>query len=274
MKTTRQISALISIPVIFGLFSCDEEMPNVSGMNHIYELKSVSDLNIDGYIKIRERNDGSTQAELVLNNLNSESTYPAYIHFNNALQGGGVVITLTPVDGHSQNSVTEIRTLDSGDAITYEELRTFDGHLNIHLGNTGVMVAQADIGLNALTGRFQQFTLVEGDIEGANGLITIEERESGFSLVTVEVTGTIQNQFHPVTLNFGPIFDNLGRAGTLNPVNGNKGISRTHVETLDGALVANYQSLVDFNGFIAVHLGEGIEMNTVLAQGNIAYIEN
>jgi hypothetical protein len=275
MKTTQQILAYLLIPFILGLFSCEEEMPDVSGRNYIYELPSTSEQGIDGHMKIRERNDGSTQVELVLNGLDPDGTYPAYIHFNNTLEGGGIAITLTPVDGHSSNSVTEIRTLDSGTSITFEELREFDGHLNIQLGNDrGTIAAQADIGLNALTGRFQQFNLHEGDLEGVSGVLTIEERESGFSLITVQIEGSIPGKQHPVTLNFGSIHAKSGIAGTLNPVDGDTGIGKTHLEQLDGKLVAPYRALVELQGFIRIHMGTGVEMNTILAQGNIAFVEN
>ena len=275
MNTLKRNLAPLLIPLVFALFSCEEELPNVSGKNHLYQLKSISEEDIDGHMKIRQRNDGSTQVELVLNNLGSTNTYPAYLHFNNALEGGGVALTLTPVDGNSQNSVTEVTALDSGQPITYDELRSFDGHLNIQLGDDpGQVVAQGDIGSNALTGRFQQFSLEEGDVTGASGIVTIEERESGFSLVSVEVDGATEGKQHPVTLNFGSMYDSQGIAATFNPVDGSSGLSQTHVENLDGELVAQYHSLVDFGGFVRVHLGDGAEMSTVLVQGNIAFVEN
>ncbi len=275
MKIIRQflVMQLLLPGLIF--FSCTEELPNVTGKNHLYELKSTSSQNIDGHIKIRERFDGTTQLELLLDNTTFNQTYLAYIHFGNALEGGGVAITLTPVDGRSKTSVTEISNLDSGDPITYEELLAFDGHLNIQAGTEpGTMVAQADIGKNAFTGKFAQFTLQPVYAEDAHGLLTVQERESGFSLVTVEVEGGIPGKQHPVTLNFGSIYDQGGIAGRLNPVDGSKGVSRTNLEQLDGELVAPYDAVIDFKGFIRVHMGEGAEMATVLAQGNIAYVEN
>lgn len=258
-----------------ALSSCTEELPNVTGKNHIYNLNSVSSEMIDGHVKIRERFDGSIQLELALENTDANKIYPAYIHFNNLLDGGGVALTLTPVNGQSQSSVTEIKKLDSGAEITYEDLRDFDGHLNIQLDNDqGKLVAQADIGTNALTGKFQQFQLVEGDVAGASGIITIAERESGFSLVTIDIDGAIEGKQHPITLNFGSMYSESELAGSLRPVNGDTGISKTHIEKLNGDLVAPYEALVAFEGFVRVHMGEGDEMNTILAQGNIAYVEN
>lgn len=275
MKTTQQTLACLFILSTSFFFSCDEELPDVSGRNFIYELKSVSDHGIDGLIKIRERNDGTTQLELLLNRIDDDGIYPAYIHFDNALEGGGIAITLESVDGQSGNSVSEIGMLDSGTAITFDELKEFDGHLNIQLDDDqGGLAAQADIGRNALTGRFQQFNLFEGDIEGARGILTIEERASGFSLITVDVEGAIPGAQHPVTINFGSMIANSGIAGTLNPVEGKSGIGMTHLEELDGDLVAPYDALVEFKGFVRIHLGSGVDMNTTLAQGNIAYVEN
>jgi hypothetical protein len=38
--------------------------------------------------------------------------------------------------------------------------------------------------------------------------------------------------------------------------------------------VAPYRALVELQGFIRIHMGTGVEMNTILAQGNIAFVEN
>lgn len=274
MKITRRLLIILSIPLRLTFVSCTDELPNITGKNHLYELQSTTTQNIDGHAKIRERFDGSTQLELVLENTSPTQTYPAYIHFNNALDGGGVAITLTPVDGQSKSSVTEISNLDSGTPITYQELLEFDGHLIIQAAtDPGVVVVQADIGKNALTGKFAQYTLQPADIEGANGLLTVQERESGFSLITVEIEGGIPGKQHPVTLNYGSIFQQAGIAGKLNPVDGTQGVSRTNLERLDGTHVVPYVAVVDFKGFLRVHLGVGPDMNTVLAQGNIGYVD-
>jgi hypothetical protein len=275
MKTIQNFLIIFFVPLSLALISCTEELPNVTGKNHLYRLTSTSTQKIDGQVKIRERFDGTTQLELVLENTNSNQTYLAYIHFGNALDGGGVAITLTPVDGHSKTSVTEISNMDSGTPISYQELLEFDGHLNIQAGGEpGVMVAQADIGKNALTGKFAQYTLQQGDVEGAKGLLTIQERESGFSLVTVEIEGGTPGKQHPVTLNLGSVYQQAGIAGKLNPVDGTLGLGRTNLERLDGELMAPYDAIITFKGFVRVHMGQGPEMSTVIAQGNIAYDGN
>lgn len=275
MKITQHIFKALLVSQSIAFFSCTEELPNVTGKNKLYELRSVSGQNIDGHVKIRERFDGSTQLELVLRNTDPNKTYAASLYFNDVLEGGELALALTPVNGNSKNSVTEISALDSGTEITYEGLLQFDGHVKIMVEQeAGANVAKADIGQNALTGRFQQFILQEGDIEGVQGLLTVEERENGFSLATIEMDGSVAGKQHPVTLNFGSVSNTTGVAGNLNPVEGSSGVGMTTVEQLDDEMTIPYEDLIDFGGFLRVHLGEGDEMSTTLAQGNIAFVED
>ena len=275
MKLKNSPLILLALYAVSMLTACNEELPDVSGKNRIYELSSITDDRIDGQVTIRERNDGTTQLELSLNGIRPEAVHPAYIHFNTALEGGGIAITLTPVDGNSSSSVTEISKLDNGSPITYDELVSFDGHLNVQMdGNQGTVVTQGDIGENALTGRFQQFQLDAVDVMGADGLLTINERESGFSLLEVSLNSAVAGRQHPTTLNFGSFESEGGIAVTLNPVDGDNGIGLTHLEELDGDLLAPYEALVNFQGFLRVHLGPDTEMDTIVSEGNIAYTSN
>jgi len=266
----------LNVPIRYGLLaiailwvtSCDSELPDVSGKNRVYELSALTAERIEGQVIIRERNDGSTQLEISLDGLAPQAQLPAYVHFNTALEGGGIAITLEPVDGNSGTSVTEVTQLDNGTPLGYDELIEFDGHLNSSL------VAQGDIGANALTGRFQQFSLTAVDINNADGLLTVEERESGYSLLTVDLEQTVAGRQHPATLNFGVIADDAEIAVFLNPVDGDSGISKTDLEQLDGGLLIPYQALIEFSGFIRVHLGPDADMTTIVSQGNIAYIGN
>jgi len=273
----------LNVPIRYGLLaiailwvtSCDSELPDVSGKNRVYELSALTAERIEGQVIIRERNDGSTQLEISLDGLAPQAQLPAYVHFNTALEGGGIAITLEPVDGNSGTSVTEVTQLDNGTPLGYDEIIEFDGHLNIQLDdNQGSLVAQGDIGANALTGRFQQFSLTAVDVNNADGLLTVEERESGYSLLTVDLEQTVAGRQHPATLNFGVIADDAEIAVFLNPVDGDSGISKTDLEQLDGGLLIPYQALIEFSGFIRVHLGPDADMTTIVSQGNIAYIGN
>jgi hypothetical protein len=265
----------VVVLVLLCMVACNEELPNISGKNRLYELSALNGQRIFGQVIIRERNDGTTQLEITLEGLAPQAQLPAYIHFNTALEGGGIAITLEPVDGNSGTSVTEITQLDTGTPITYDELLEFDGHLNIQLDDSqGTLVSQGDIGANALTGRFQQYSLAAIDVVGADGVLTVEERESGYSLLTLELAQTVLGRQHPATLNFGSIVDDPEIAVFLNPVDGDTGVGKTNLEQLDGGLLIPYQALIEFSGFVRVHLGPDDEMTTVVSEGNIAYIGN
>ena len=47
-------------------------------------------------------------------------------------------------------SMTQVEALDNGTAITYDEILTFDGYINVHLSATqlSTIVAQGNIGSN------------------------------------------------------------------------------------------------------------------------------
>jgi hypothetical protein len=55
------------------------------------------------------------------------------------------------VDGASGMSMTNIMMLDDDTPITYEELLTFDGYINVHLSmqELATIVAQGNIGSNS-----------------------------------------------------------------------------------------------------------------------------
>ncbi len=76
--------------------------------------------------------------------------HPAHIHNNNAATGGGIAFTFNVVDGDTGISNTQVETLDNSTAITYDEILTFNGYINVHLSASqlATIVAQGDIGSN------------------------------------------------------------------------------------------------------------------------------
>jgi len=71
------------------------------------------------------------------------------------------VIDLTDVNGATGKSLTNVSKLNSGTAITYDQLLDFNGYLNVHESeaNLGALIAQGDIGQNQLTGDSKVYTL-------------------------------------------------------------------------------------------------------------------
>ena len=75
--------------------------------------------------------------------------HPAHIHANSAAEGGSIAIYIAPIDGlaHPNNNATSSQIVDR----SYDELTSFDGHVNIHESNAslGTVIARGDIGANA-----------------------------------------------------------------------------------------------------------------------------
>jgi hypothetical protein len=70
---------------------------------------------------------------------------------NNASAGGAIVIDLANVNGVTGKSVKSVTQLNNGTAITYAQLITFNGYVNVHLSasSLGTLIAQGNIGSNA-----------------------------------------------------------------------------------------------------------------------------
>ena len=76
--------------------------------------------------------------------------HPAHIHQNNAATGGGIAFTFNAVNGDTGLSATQVATLDNSTAITYDQILTYNGYINVHLSATqlSTIVAQGNIGSN------------------------------------------------------------------------------------------------------------------------------
>jgi len=123
----------------------------LTGKSKVYTLGEKDVPGIKGTATFKQRVNGSTLALLEVQNTIPGSSHPAHIHSNSAAVGGPIVISFTPVDGSTGMSLTDIVALDDKSAITYDQLLTYNGYLNVHLSmaQLGVIVAQGNIGSNA-----------------------------------------------------------------------------------------------------------------------------
>lgn len=123
----------------------------LTGESTTYELLTKDVPGISGTATLEERKNGTTLVTLMLEGTTAGGIHPAHIHASDAATGGAIVRTFNPVDGATGISMTQVATLDNADPITYTQLLTFDGHINVHLSETelDVIIAQGDIGSNA-----------------------------------------------------------------------------------------------------------------------------
>jgi hypothetical protein len=122
----------------------------LTGVQEVYNLNEVGGSGVSGTATFAERKNGKTQITLALTGTTAGGDHPAHIHANNAATGGGIVLDLKNVSGATGKSVTSANALKDGTAITYAQLVTYNGYINVHLSSTelGTLIAQGDIGSN------------------------------------------------------------------------------------------------------------------------------
>ena len=242
----------------------------LTGESVTYALDSVANPAIRGEATFYQRNNGLTLAVVSLEGTPDGGIHPSRIHANTAIEGGPVVISLNSVDGTSGLSKNSIRQFNDGTPVTYEQLLTYDGYLDVQLNGDLItpQVAQGDIGQNALTGNQVVYPLAALADSGVSGTATFAERNNGFSQVTLAVTGTLPDGDHPAHVHFNSAKEGGGIAISLTNVDGATGISKTNVEGLDNNLGITYEDLIAFDGYINVHLSTEA-LNVIVSQGNV-----
>lgn len=267
----KNLFYLFIASLILGSCSNDDDGDNGHiGDTKTYDLVSTSESSISGTVTFEKNEDGSTTVEIDLNDTSDGDMHPAHIHVNSVAEGGGIVVTLQPVDGDTGMSTTVVSSLDNGTAITYEELLDYDGHVNVHLSEAemSTIIAQGDIGANELTDESITYDLDSTGEDGVEGAITITERLSGAALVEIDLEETEDGAEHPAIIYMNSVLEDGDVAISLHPVNGSTGYSVTHVESLDDGTAITYEGLLEYDGHVKVHLSEA-EMGTVIAQGDI-----
>jgi hypothetical protein len=270
------LSFLIIIPFIFISCSNEDEIINpVTELNSkIYTLETVGDFGVFGTAKFIENSDATLSIELDLQNTPANGMHPAHIHFNTAAESGGIALSLDAVNGETGKSTTTFSTLDDGTSITYQGLLNFDGYVNVHLSATelSTLVAQGDIGQNELTDVSKVYALGSVAVPTIDGTATFYERANGEALAVIELNNTLEDGEHPGHIHMNTAVEGGGIAFTFNPVNGNTGISKTNVDALDDGSTFGYDEVLDYNGYINIHLS-ATELATIVAQGDIGQNE-
>jgi Cu/Zn superoxide dismutase len=242
----------------------------LTGERQSYQLDEVAVAGISGTAIFHERKSGKTLVEINLNNTPENGSHPAHIHSNSAAEGGGVIIPLNNINGTTGISLTDVAKDNNDNALSYDDLIAFDGHIMVHLSaeQISTIVARGDVGNNALTGEKLSYNLQELNSSGVSGTITFEERKSGFTLATIMLNGTPADGNHPAHIHANSLETGGGIVINLNNVDGNTGKSVTNIEKNNADEVVTYDALIDFDGHVKVHLSPE-NLATVVAGGDI-----
>lgn len=273
MNKLKFNSLLLLLFATFTMISCDDndEMEVMPTDNkEEYTLGAFGNSGVSGEATFTELSDGTIEISLDLAGTPSGGIHPAHIHVNTAAEGGGIAISLEPVDGSSGSSMTIVTGLDDGTPISYNELMEFDGYINVHLSPTelGTIVAQGDIGQNKLSGEFFNYDLGEKAVDGISGTATFYERENGEALAILELANTPDGGVHPAHIHSNTAADGGGILFSFSAVDGTSGNSRTNVAMYDDGTSFSYADIEALDGYINVHLSAD-ELGTIVAQGDI-----
>jgi hypothetical protein len=129
----------------------------LTGESVTYDLNEVDVPGVSGSALFEERANGETLVTLMLDGAEEGNMYPAHIHAGSVEEAPGeIAITFNPVNGTTGMSMTNIVMTDGSEeeeeeVITYEELLTYDGYINVHASadDLETLVAQGNMGANA-----------------------------------------------------------------------------------------------------------------------------
>jgi len=106
----------------------------ITTTNKSYSLEIVATFGVSGTALFEKRVNGTTLVTISLTGIIAGDEYPATINLGSieSVGGGPVVATLSHVDGTNGKSFTNIRKLDDGTVVTYDNWLVYDGYINIY----------------------------------------------------------------------------------------------------------------------------------------------
>jgi hypothetical protein len=139
---------------LFYLASCDDDDDDDKSSQkneRTYTLDPLSNSGVSGTVTFKKQNDQTTLITVQLSGTQAGNSHPAHIHSGMAGSGGPIILDFNAVDGATGRSETTVTKMNDGSAVSYEQLLTLDGHVNVHLSATqlDVMIAQGNIGANS-----------------------------------------------------------------------------------------------------------------------------
>lgn len=242
----------------------------LAGQSEDFDLFGILNQDVKGEVSIQERKNGKTLVTIKLENDDSDVAHPTHIHRNTAAEGGPIAISLNAVDAVTKMSYTDVSSLDDGTPVSYNELKEFDGYVNVHLSADALstLVVQGDFGQNELTSDEEMYELLENGGSGVSGSIVFTKRRNDETLITIMLDGTPMDGVHPAHIHQNSTAEGGPIMLDLTNVSGNSGISKTQVTALNDGTPVTYDDLIVLNGHVNVHLSSE-SLATVVSRGNI-----
>ncbi len=141
----------------FLFISCqDTEDKIYTGKELLYDLQKASDYDYSGKAKIREFISGDLELTITLegNKVTGEAYFfPAHLHYGTYdSPDAKMALMLSPIDHRIQESKTLLGLLSDGRKLSFEEFKNFDGHIKVHLADSGpdysVILVAGNVGIH------------------------------------------------------------------------------------------------------------------------------
>lgn len=146
----------IIVLVSFLIVSCNKDIENAYTRNELkYDLFQSSDFNYTGTLSVKELVGGELELtiELMGNKGDNEYFFPAHLHFGTYDNPNApIAYLLDPIDIKTLRSQTVLGQLSSGTRLGFDDFKSFDGHVKVHLADSGpeyqVILTAGNIGIN------------------------------------------------------------------------------------------------------------------------------
>lgn len=214
----------------------------------IYQLEEFNESGIAGLARFIEIADSGGFLVVIEIQAGVEGAVIPVIETGHYREGGEeILLTLNPVDPETGVSETIVSQLNNGDSITYLESKDLDAHLQLNLDKQPVAVA--DMGINIFVNE-EILELNQADFPDINGELTVLIRRNGKSVFIIEMDG-LETGLYPAHFHNNSSEVEI----TLNPVDGETGMSETVVDSLDNgrSFDGNLFILSIVPGYIEVH---------------------
>jgi hypothetical protein len=271
MDTTRKILSLVSmfaaVMMLLASSGCKKDETTQTPLRTAtYDLKAKEVLGLSGKATFTETSSTTTTIDITLTGPYTGG-HPVQLLSGSTVEDGTVLLVLNPVDATGKSS-TLVTTM------TFTELTGYDGYINVleSIANPGKIIAQGDIGGNALTTTNKTYNLVAIDPFNITGTAKFEKRVNGNTLVTLtfNTTDLVTGDEYPATINLGSIATVGGGdvKKTLNNVIGNTGKSYTNIRTLNNGTAITYDDWMVYDGYINVYQNS-VDISNIICHGNI-----
>ncbi|QCK13570.1 hypothetical protein [Mangrovivirga cuniculi] len=145
---TKILSFVLLLCLAVTFSSCEKDDENRS-IN--YTLISGTNYNTGGTVNVQQISNG-VKITIKLEGGVEGMVHPAHLHFGTWDGDGEMAAMLTPIDGTTGISVTELQNLTDDSSMSYDRFLTFDGSIKVHPNDGDLrkeILAYTNIGTNA-----------------------------------------------------------------------------------------------------------------------------